>query len=176
MWFAKRMVETVMWIDYAQLIQELVEERRELEKAHRNSRVADRIKMLRLLKTGSYRSQLQVAEVRGYTARQLRRWWGVYCRGGLAALLCWEPRGGKPERLNPAALNALEAEMRAGRIGRLREAQRFLRERLGIDYRGVSGLSRLYKRHRIELKTGRRRHRKADAEVQAAFKKTSLNS
>ena len=60
--------------------------------------------------------------------------------------------------------------MRAGRVARLREAQAFLRDRHGIAY-SLNGISLLFKRHRVKLKTGRRRHRKADAAAQAAFKK-----
>ena len=60
--------------------------------------------------------------------------------------------------------------MRAGRVARLREAQAFLRDRHGVAY-SLNGVSLLFKRHRVKLKTGRRRHRKADAAAQAAFKK-----
>ena len=60
--------------------------------------------------------------------------------------------------------------MRAGRVARLREAQAFLRDRHGIAY-SLNGVSPLFKRHRVKLKTGRRRHRKADTAAQAAFKK-----
>ena len=60
--------------------------------------------------------------------------------------------------------------MRAGRVARLREAQAFLRDRHGIAH-SLNGISLLFKRHRVKLKTGRRRHRKADAAAQAAFKK-----
>jgi transposase len=60
--------------------------------------------------------------------------------------------------------------MRAGRVARLREAPAFLRDRHGIAY-SLNGLSLLFKRHRVKLKTGRRRHRRADAAAQAAFKK-----
>jgi transposase len=162
-----------MWIDYRQAIEESAADLIQLERRYRGAGVGDRVKMLRLLKTEAYPSQRQVATALGYTERQLRRWWGLYVHGGLTALLHRVPPGGRPERLEAAALAALETEMKAGRIGRLREAQRFLAERCGVHYHGVSGLSRLCQRHGIKLKTGRRRHRRADAEAQAAFKKTS---
>lgn len=163
-----------MWIDYSQAIVESAADLLTLERRHRGAAVADRLKMLRLLKTDAYPSQRQVAAVLGYTERQLRRWWEVYSQAGLAALLQRARPGGRAERLDAAALAALEAEMKAGRIGRLREAQRFLADRCDVHYHGVSGVSRLCQRHGITLKTGRRRHRRAEAEAQAAVKKTSL--
>src|SRR5512143_1025477 len=163
-----------MWIDYRQAIGESAADLIKLERRYRGAGVGDRVKMLRLLKTQAYPSQRQLATALGYTERQLRRWWRLYAHGGLTALLHRAPPGGRPERLDAAALAALEAEMEAGRIGRLRDAQRLLAERCDVHYHGVSGLSRLCQRHGIKLKTGRRRHQRADAEAQAAFKKTSL--
>lgn len=112
----------------------------------------------------------------GYPERQFRRWWQLYSHGGLTALRQRARPGGRAERLEAAALAALEAERKAGRIGRLRDAQRFLAEQWGGHYHGVRGLSRLCQRQKIKLKTGRRRHRRAEAEAQAAFKKTSLST
>src|SRR5512144_2831072 len=143
-----------MWIDYEQTIRERAEELLTVERRQRTSAVADRVKMLRLLKTNTYPSQRQVATVLGYTERQLRRWWRVYTQEGLSALLQRDRPGGRVERLDAPARAALEAEMKAGRIGRLRDAQRFLAEQCGVHYHGVSGLSRLFQRHKIKLKTG----------------------
>lgn len=162
-----------MWIDDRQAVRESTAERLAVERQQRGSAIAERVKMLRLLKTQASPSQRQVATVVGYTERQLRRWWRVYTQGGLAALLQRARPGGRVERLDATALAVLEAEMTAGRIGRLRDAQRFLAERYGVHYHGVSGLSRLCQRPKIKLKTGRRRHRQADAEAAAAFKKPS---
>jgi transposase len=167
---------SAMWIDYPQAISQSAAELLTLERQQRGSAVADRVKMLRLLKTNVYPSQRQVAAVLGYTERQVRRWWSVYSEGGLSALLKRDRPGGRVERLDAAALAALEAEMRAGRIGRLGDAQRFLADRCGVSYHSVSGLSRLCQRHKITLKTGRRHHRRADPDAQAAFKKTSPNT
>lgn len=162
-----------MWIDYRQAIGESAADLIQLERRYRSVGVGDRVKMLRLLKTEAYPSQRQVAIALGYTERQLRRWWRLYAHGGLTALLHRAPAGGRPGRVDAAVLAALAAEMEAGRIGRLRDAQQFLAERCSVHYQGVSGVSRLCQRHGIKLKTGRRRHRRAEAEAQAAFKKTS---
>lgn len=161
-----------MWINnYPEMIAESYEELLKREKRLRGSPLESRIKMLRLLKGGAYRSQLQLTEVLGYSSRQLGRWWKTYQRDGLDALLEYQRPSGRAERITEEALEALEEEMKQGSISTLREAREFLAERFSIHYEGVSGLSRLFKRHQTKLKTGRRRHRKASEEQQAAFKK-----
>jgi transposase len=160
-----------MWLKYAEQIQESPAELTAWEHRFRGHRVADRVKMLRLLKTGAARSRRQLVDLLGYCERQLQRWWGVYQREGLAALVVERPRGGRRERMTPEAWKSLSAAMEAGQIGGLREAQRHLRKQCGVRYRGVSGVSRLLKRHGVKLKTGRRQHRKAELGQQAAFKK-----
>lgn len=159
-----------MWIDYGESVAESIEELAEIGRRLRGRAEADRVKLLLALRSGRERSLRRAAVLLGYSERQAQRWWRAYRSGGLAALLERRPREGRRERVGPAAWAALEAEMRAGRVARLREAQAFLRDRHGIAY-SLNGVSLLFKRHRVKLKTGRRRHRKADAAAQAAFKK-----
>ena len=54
-----------MWINYPAQIQESVEILVAQERRLRQSAVADRVKMLRLLKSGRYRSQCQLASLLG---------------------------------------------------------------------------------------------------------------
>jgi transposase len=67
----------------------------------------------------------------------------------------WQPRPGRHAHVSPEAWTALATEMRAGRIARLKAAQRYLREQWGLDYHSRNGLSQLFKRHKTKLKTGR---------------------
>lgn len=161
-----------MWINnYPEMIAESPKELLEQEKRLRGSPLEIRVKMLRLLKTRRYRSRRSLANVLGYSSRQLGRWWKTYQRGGLNSLLQIQKPNGRSERITEEALDALEERMKQGNISTLREAREFLAERFSIHYEGVSGLSRLFKRYQTKLKTGRRRHRKAPEEEQAAFKK-----
>jgi transposase len=127
--------------------------------------------MLRLLKTGAYRSRRALADVLGYSERQLHRWFVAYREGGLGAMLAYGTPAGAAERVTAEAWAGLEAEMAAGRIGRLKDAQAYLADHHGIAY-SVGGLSDLFQRRKVKLKTGRPRHVKASAEEQEAFKKT----
>jgi transposase len=160
-----------MWIDYGVSIVETVDALQARERAVRGQHAADRVKLLRLLKSGAARSVRQAAATLGYSERQAQRWWARYTAGGLAALLTVGRPGGSRERITPEAWADLRAQMRAGAIGRLKDAQAYLHERWGIDY-CLDGVSKLFIRRKTKLKTGRRRHRQADAAAQAAFKKS----
>lgn len=160
-----------MWIDYPAQIQESVDTLLAQERRLRMSAVADRVKMLRLLKSGRYRSQCQLAPLLGCSDRTLRRWWQLYQEQGLAGLIADRGGGGRPERMTAEAQQGLETAMQAGQIATLDQARSFLQQQFGIVYQGVSGLSRWCTRHRIKRKTGRRRHAHASEEAQGAFKK-----
>lgn len=161
-----------MWIDYTEQITEPTSELRALEKRRSSERsVADRLKMLRLLKSGQCQSQQEVADVLGYSRRQIGRWLSTYREGGLEALCHSQKPGGKGERVTDEAWEALTERMKEGEVARLKDAQAFLKEQFGIEYESASGISRLFRRRGVKLKTGRPRHRDADPEAQAAFKK-----
>jgi transposase len=160
-----------MYLDYDTLITEAPADLAAIERRHRHSPLADRLKMLRLLKSGAARSRRALADTLGYSERQLHRWFDAYRDGGLDALLRYEATGGSAERITPEALAALETEMKAGRVAGLKDAQALLAEHFEIAY-SIGGLSDLFQRKRIKLKTGRRRHVKASAAEQEAWKKT----
>lgn len=160
-----------MYLRYDHLITETADDLLRIEHTHRHSPVAGRIKMLRLLKSGLYRSRRALTDVLGFSERQLHRWFETYRDGGLDAMIAFERPPGPPERITTEAWDALEAEMKAGRIGRLEDARQFLAEHHGIDY-SVAGLSDLFQRRKVKLKTGRLRHVKASAAEQEAFLKT----
>lgn len=161
-----------MWINYLECIDEDLDELRALKQKHRHGPAADRLKMLRLLKSGQSRSQRQAAEVLGYSERQLRRWWQTYRTGGLKALLKIKAPGGSDEKMTPEAWAALEEQMKAGQIARLEDARLFLAEQFEIEYQSLSGISRLFRRQGVKLTgAGRPRHKKVDPEAQTAFKK-----
>jgi transposase len=145
-----------------------------LEKDLRGGPTAVRVQMLRLLKSGGVSSLTACATVLGYSGTQLQRWWAAYRDGGLDALLQRQRPPGKRSRITPDAWAGVQTELRAGHIAHLADAQRYLAEQWGIEYRSLNGIWWLFKQRRVKLKTGRRRHRLADATQQAAFKKSLL--
>jgi transposase len=129
--------------------------------------------MLRLLKGGDATTLPDVATLVGYSPRHVQRWWQVYRTAGLVALERVYHPAGKPAQLTEEAWLGLAAELEAGRIGGQEDARRYLAEQWGVEYRSVNGISYQFKRRKVKWKTGRRRHAKADAAAQAAFKQTS---
>ncbi len=162
-----------MRIKYPKAIQESEEELTRLEQRLRGQKPADRVRMLRLLKSGTVKSLKDCAPMVGYSVSQLTRWWERYRAEGLAGVLKQHKPAGKPSRLTPEAWAGLLQAMRVGHIATMQDARDYLEQQWGISYKNGKSLWWLFKKHRVKRKTGRRRHQKAKAEQQAAFKKTS---
>ena len=162
-----------MRIKYPQAIQESEEELTRLEQSLRGQKPADRVRVLRLLKSGAVKSLKDCAPLVGYSVTQLTRWWECYRAEGLAGVLKQHKPVGKTSKLSAEAWAGLMQAMRAGHIATMQEARDYLEREWGIRYKNGKSLWWLFKKHRVKWKTGRRRHKKANAEQQAAFKKTS---
>jgi transposase len=163
--------EGIMCIDDAQIPQSSTALLK-LERRLRGRPIADRVKLLHLRKTRTCRSLRSAAPMLGYSARQLPRWWATDTTGGLGALLPQPARRGRQAQVSDEAWTALAGEIQAGRVARLKDAQRYLRERWGINDHRLTEVSRRFILHKTTLKTGRRRHRRAHLAAQAAFKKS----
>lgn len=162
-----------MRIKYRKAIGESEEDLTELEQRLRGRKAADRVRMLRLLKSGTVTSLKDCAPLVGYSVTQLTRWWECYRAKGLAEVLKQHKPVGKPSRLTPEAWAGLLQAMRKGHIATMQDARDYLEREWGIRYKNGKSLWWLFKKHRVKWKTGRRRHKKANAEQQIAFKKTS---
>jgi transposase len=162
-----------MRITYPQAIQESEEELTRLEQGLRGQKTADRVRMLRLLKSATVKSLKDCAPLVGYSVIQLTRWWERYRAGGLTGMLKLQKPVGKASRLTAEAWAGLLQAMRAGQIATMQDARNYLEREWAISYKNGKSLWWLFKKHRVKWKTGRRRHQKANAEQQAAFKKTS---
>jgi transposase len=160
---------------YTQVITEELDDLKELEKYHRYTHLFQRVRMLRLLKSGECSNLGEAAQALGYSWRQCQRWFASYQQGGLEELLKSRVHErGRQELATSEALEDLKQTMKMGEIATISEADEFLRERHGIEYAHPDGVGQLLRRHKIKLKTGRPRHEEADQQEQEAFKKTSL--
>ncbi len=143
------------------------------ETGARGTAAAVRLQMLRLLKSREATTLSQVAALVGYSPRQVERWWQTYRTKGLPTLARVYHPAGKPAQLTEEAWAALTVELEAGRIAGQEDARRYLAQTWGVQYESVNGISYQFKKRKVKWKTGRRRHAKADAAVQAAFEQTS---
>jgi transposase len=164
--------EGAMRIKYPKAIQESEEELTRREQSLRGQKAGDRVRMLRLLKSGAVKSLKECAPMVGDSLSQLTRWWERYRAEGLAGMLKRQKPAGKASRLTPEAWAGLLQAMRTGHIATMQDARNDLQREWGISYKNGKSLWWLFKKHRVKWKTGRRRHKKANAEQQAAFKKT----
>jgi transposase len=159
---------------YTQKITEEPDDLKELEKRHRYSHLFQRLRMLRLLKSGECSNLSEAADALGYSWRQCQRWFASYQEGGIDELLKSRVHErGRQELATPEALEDLKKSMKMGQIATIAQADEFLRERHDIEYAHPDGVGQLLRRHKIKLKTGRPRYEQADPEEQDAFKKTS---
>jgi transposase len=159
---------------YTQVITEELDDLKELEKYHRYTHLFQRVRMLRLLKSGECSNLGEAAQALGYSWRQCQRWFASYQEGGIEELLKSRlSERGRQELVTEEAFEDLEEAMKRGEIATISEADGFLRERHGIEYAHPDGVGQLLRRRKVKLKTGRPRHEKADPEEQEAFKKTS---
>jgi transposase-like protein len=92
-----------MRIKYPQAIGESEEDLTKLEQRLRGQKPADRVRMLRLLKSGTVKSLKDCAPLVGYSVTQLTRWWECYRAEGLAALLKQQKPVGKSSKLTVEA-------------------------------------------------------------------------
>src|SRR3954462_15249582 len=158
---------------YTRVIKEDQKELEELEKRHRYTHLFQRVRMLRVLKSGECPNLGEAARALGYSWRQCQRWFATYREGGLQELLKSRVgERGRQELVTPEACKELEEAMKEGQIATLAQAHRFLRER-GVEYSHPDGVGQLLRRRKVKLKMGRPRHEKADPHEQEAFKKTS---
>ena len=127
--------------------------------------------MLGLLKSGVCSNLGEAARTLGYSRRQCQRWFITYRQEGLEELLVSRVgERGRRELVTEEAWAELEEAMKQGESASIAQAHAFLAQR-GISYTDPSSVGQLLKRHQIKLKTGRPRHRKADPQEQARFKK-----
>jgi transposase len=159
--------------DYPTIITESIAVLCERETAVRGTPAAPRIQMLRLLKNREATTLPQVAALIGFSPRHVERWWQTYRTTGLVALEAVYHPAGKRAQLTDEAWAGLQVELEAGRISGQEDARRYLAETWDVRYQSVNAISYQFKRRKVKWKTGRRRHAKADAAAQAAFKQTS---
>lgn len=158
-----------MRTEYPAVITEDEETLRHVERQVRGRPTAVRVQALRLLKSGVAHSLGACARLVGHSPRQVARWWACYRRDGLQGVLREPTYPGKVSRLTPEALAGLETAMTAGRIATLKDAQAYLAAHHGIVYPSLNGVWAQLRKHKIKLKTGRRRHALAETVAQEAF-------
>ena len=138
---------------YADIITESTADLALLEKREKNVMRRDRIRFIRSLKSGEYRSQARAGAAIGLGERQSQRLWNSYVKGGIKELLStYSDRWwGK---LSSVQISQLRKFLLSDQAQTLADIQTYLDGNLGVKYT-ISGVSELCKRLKIKAKTGR---------------------
>ena len=155
--------------DYESSIRESVEELYKLERSQSKSIHRDRVRFIRLLKSGSCTSQKEAGASVGLRIAQSQVIWRRYREGGIASLL------GKPSRhgwgkLDSRQISCLRTRLSGHDMYTQDQIAGWLRDEFGIAYT-QGGISLLLKRLKIKLKTGRPVNVRKDAAEGEEFKK-----
>lgn len=161
-------------MNYQVEISESIDYLRQLERATKDLKARDRVRFIRLLKTGKAATQEQAGALIGVQVLQSQRWWKQYREGGSSALSRNNYVGGKA-KLSADEQDRLTERLRGDDIGTLKQACDYLKEEFAVDYT-LGGVGYLFKRMKIKLKTGRPHNVKQDTEQMEEFAKKNIRS
>ena len=157
-------------LDYASLINESEAELLQLERQQPDGKSRDRIRFIRLLKTGACHTQTQAGEYIGLKRTQSQKIWKDYKRGGLAALACSPAKRGLV-KLSAHQISILRSRLSLHDIASQSQLSLWISQEFGVCYT-QAGISLLLSRLKIKLKTGRPCNVRKDSAEEEAFKKT----
>lgn len=158
---------------YAELIKESLAELQQLEKQQHKPKLKDRVRFIRYLKEGTAKTQAQAGKLIGLQERQSQNLWQIYRNKGLKALLIYRYEG-TTGKLSYYQMSQLRAYLKTDQAATLQQVQAWLSNTFGIHYT-IGGLSMLFKRLKIKLKTGRPFNVRQNPEQKVFFKKTFLH-
>lgn len=156
-------------MNYAHLIIETEAELYQLEKRRSLAIERDRVRFLRLLKTGQATNQTTAGQAIGLGQRQAQRLWQGYRKAGLPALMMPPSRRGWG-KLSSHQMSCLRQFLQDDQAQTLAHIQAYLLGRLGVQY-SISGISSLCQRLKIKPKTGRPLNVRQAPDAVESFKK-----
>lgn len=158
-------------INYSHEIQESLEELQSLEREQKVARLRDYVRFFRYLKSGEAPDQKTSGALIGLQLRQSQNLWRSYRQKGLAYLL-QEHRGGSVGYLSYYQISQLRRFLRQSTIALTQEQiADWIQTSFGVRFT-QGGISALFQRLKIKLKTGRPQHSEQQAGAVADFKKT----
>ena len=161
-------------MNYQDAISESIDDLVQLERETKDLKARDRVRFVRLLKTKQAATQKEAGTLIGVGARQSQRLWRQYRESGLARMSLNHYQGGAA-KLDQSAQAQLGERLKDDDIQSLERAQRLLREDFSVDYT-ISGVSYLFRRLGVKLKTGRPRNVTQSAEEREEFAKKNTRN
>lgn len=160
-------------LKYSEIILEDVQILLECERQQIYAKLRDRVRMLRLLKSGQARSLAAVAPKVGLSVAEVRYLFSNYRKQGLQEFTRWR-YGGNNRYLTAAQeqdIVAVCSEVSSNFAGQA-DLQQYILQTFEVSY-SQPGISALCSRKKIKHKVGRPRNSKASEEQQQEYKKKS---
>jgi transposase len=159
------------YLDYSVAIHESVEDLHYCERHQKKALLRDRIRFLRLLKSGECTTQGEAGRVIGLGLRAAEKLMKKYRDEGLEGLLVY-PYEGKREKISPGLKQDLQAELQKDKTQSLWQVQHFLEQQGGVHYT-LGGVHYMLRRMGVKKKTGRPQYYDKDSKGEERFKKKS---
>jgi len=163
-------------LKYSEIIVEDEQSLLECERQQKHAKLRDRVRMLRLLKSGEARSLAAVAPMIGLSAAEVRYLFANYRKQGLSEFMRWR-YGGNNRYLTPQQEQQLVARCSdtSNSFAGQADLQQYILQTFEVSY-SQPGISMLCSRKKIKHKSGRPRNSKASEEQQQEYKKNSPRS
>ena len=157
-------------MNYAEIINESVEQLQVFAKQQKKARFEKRFRFLILLKIGKAKTQKDAGEMVGWKLRNAQKVWQMYQEQGLDGLV--EPeQTGVFGNLSSQEIARLLRYLDEFGFSSLEEAQKYIEQAFGVNYT-IGGVSWLFKRLQVKIKTARPSNIEKDEEAVIAYKKT----
>jgi transposase len=142
----------------------------QLERHQSKALLRDRVRFLRLLKSGACTSQAKAGQQIGLGLRGSEKLWKKYRSEGLEGLLTY-PYQGSSGKLSEAQKQQLEEELAKDQTQSLQQAALYVEEHFGVHYT-VPGIRYVFQTLKVKRKTARPSHVHKDEKGEKHFKKT----
>jgi transposase len=157
-------------MNYAEIINESLEQLQICAKKQKKARYEKRFRFLILLKSGKVETQREAGELVGWKLRYAQKMWQVYQEQGLDAL-AEKSQHGAFGNLSCQEIARLLRYMDEFGFDSLEQAQSHIKQSFGVRYT-IGGVSWLFKRLKVKLKTTRPSNADKDERQAAEYKKT----
>ena len=159
-------------LDYQKVIKEREAELFSLERGQSKALLRDRMRFLRLLKTGVCTSLAAAGRQIGLKLRACEKLWRKYREQGVAGLLHY-PYQGYKGKLSEDQEQQLEEELSNDHMQSLQQGCHYVQKTFGVSYT-PSGIWNVFQRLKVKKKTARPAHVRKDYAGEKRFKKKSF--
>ena len=156
-------------LDYRKVIQESEQQLVDLERNQTYALLRDRMRFLRLLKSGACPSQAKAGKYIGLGLRASEKLWNKYTTEGLKGLLLYPYKGSKG-KLSEEQQQQLHDELYRDPIQSLQQACDYVAKQFGVHYT-TPGIRYVFQRLKVKNRTGRPVHTNKDDKGEKNFRK-----